>query len=105
MPWADPYAVRSASVVSGVAAGSMRWPAFQWLYLPFGCGDGAGGDAEQAGQDGPGYCQALPHDGDQGFLGEGHGLGWPPARRRVAGPPRAMCIWLRARLGRGGPAR
>jgi len=27
MPWADPYVVRSASVVSRVVAGSMLWPA------------------------------------------------------------------------------
>src|SRR5258708_17689227 len=74
----------------GLEAGAGPRP--RWLYPPFGYGDGAGGDAEQVGHDGPRYCQALPHDGDQGFSARVMAWGRPPARRRVAGPPRAMCI-------------
>ena len=57
--------------------------------LPFGCGDGSGGDAEQLGQDGPGYFKSLPHDGGQGFLGEaqcgGVASGGPAGGRAATG--------------------
>jgi hypothetical protein len=65
----------------------------QRLHLSFGCGNSIGRDAEQVGQDGPGHCYSLPHDGAQGFLGEDH------CCRVAAGAAGACCAAADAAVG------
>ena len=86
-------------VVSGVVAGSVLWPA-RWsrgLIWRSAVAMVLGATPNRSARMGRGDCQPLPHDGDQGFLGEGHCLGVAaggPAGCRAAACDVQFCFAL-----------